>query len=83
MSATKDWMDRMRLKLNEEKTEFILMGNEVQLKKTVTKVLNVNDEQIPVSNNVRCLGAWINKNINFCHHVKIKAKTAMYKEISD
>ena len=38
------WMDSMRLKLNEEKTEFILFGYRTQLSECATHSLKVNSK---------------------------------------
>ena len=35
MKDIKSWMDSMRLKLNSDKTEFILFGYRAQLKKCI------------------------------------------------
>ena len=51
-AATKIWMDNMRLKLNPDKTEFILLGNHVQLAKCSTKAFNAPDQQIECSDGV-------------------------------
>ena len=78
IAITKTWMDRMRLKLNSDKTEFILIGNQIQLNKVATRSLQVNDQTIECAPSARCLGAWIDKNLNFKLHVKKKAQIAMF-----
>ena len=72
------WMQEMRLKLNSDKTEFILIGNQVQLNKLSTKSIELNtNTTIPVSDTVRCLGTLIDKNLKFTQHVTAKCKVAM------
>ena len=77
MSDTKNWMDAMRLKLNTDKTEFIMFGNKTQLLKTSTSKLDVNNDMIEKSPLVKCLGAWLDENMTFTSHVNRKARTAM------
>ena len=38
----KTWMDMNRLRMNSDKTEFILFGSQKQLQKCITSELNVN-----------------------------------------
>ena len=73
-----DWMTSMRLKLNPDKTEFIVFGGRVQLAKLTTKSLLLNDADIPRSPVVKCLGTHIDKNLKFTHHVNIKCRTAVF-----
>ena len=44
----KMWMDRNRLKMNCNKTEFILIGGRQQLAKCGSNCINVNGENIPL-----------------------------------
>ena len=44
MVNTRQWMDRVRLKMNSAKTEFIYFGSKVQIGKCKETNLNVNDE---------------------------------------
>ena len=46
MKDIKSWMDSMRLKLNSDKTEFILFGYRAQLQKCITEEINVNADII-------------------------------------
>ena len=73
----KNWMDGMRLKVNPDKTEFIMIGNQVQLNKTVTKSINACESVIAVSDTVRCLGTFIDKNLKFGPHIDRKCKAAI------
>ena len=76
-------MDKMRLKMNEEKTEFILFGNQVRLNKVKCNQLIVSDKTVTSSNLVKCLGAWLDKNLSFKDHSTKKAQIAMlnYQQI--
>ena len=49
MSKIKKWMNAVRLKMNESKTEFMLLGSRQHLKKCTTNSLNVLGENIEKS----------------------------------
>ena len=78
MSDMKVWMDQMRLKLNPDKTEFVMFGHYKQMKKVQVDSLNVGSDCIQRSDYVKCLGSWLDTNLNMKEHVKRKAKVAMY-----
>ena len=73
----KTWMDENRLRINSEKTEFIMFGSKVQLSKCDTTSLTVNGSIIPKSDIIRQLGAWLDSNLNFKHHIVVKCRSAM------
>ena len=52
----KNWMARNMLKLNEEKTEFIIFGTHQQLKKFKTLLLGL---ATPISHQLTMLGIWV------------------------
>ena len=71
------WMNEVRLKLNECKTEFIYFGSRQQLKKCTFDKININNETIQRSDTVKYLGGHLDQNLNFKKHVITKCKTAM------
>ena len=73
----KTWMDEIRLRMNSDKTEFIMFGSKVQLSKCNTTSLTVNGSVIPKSDIIRQLGAWLDSNLNFKHHIVVKCRSAM------
>ena len=77
MLDIKAWMDSVRLKMNNSKTEFIYFGGSKQLEKCTTNQINVNGELIPRSQTTRYLGAYLIATLNLKQHIKIKCKTAM------
>ena len=76
--SIQNWMGGMRLKLNPDKTEFIIIGNQPQLNKLTTKTITAGESVIPTSDCVRCLGTHIDENLKFTTHVTLKCKTAMW-----
>ena len=78
IEKTKHWMCLNRLKMNDQKTNFIMYGNNVQLAKCSTKHIKVGEETIVSSDKINLLGIDIDKNLTFKEHIKKKCKIAMY-----
>ena len=71
MVTIKQWMDAVRLKMNPSKTEFILFGNEIQLRKCHTSQIQVDGDLIVRTSTIRYLGAWMDTNLNFKTHTAV------------
>ena len=65
----KRWMDGVRIRLNESKTEFIYFSSRQQLKKCTFDRININNEPIQRSDTVKYLGAYLDQSLNFKKHV--------------
>ena len=78
MQDIKSWMDSVRLKMNDSKTEFIYFGGNRQLRKCRSDSINVNGENIERTNITRYLGAHLDSTLSMKQHVKAKCKAAMY-----
>ena len=57
MLDIKSWMDAVKLKLNETKTEFIYFGGKQQLAKTRRNTITINGETMQCTNKIKYLGA--------------------------
>ena len=77
MLDIKSWMDAVRLKMNNSKSEFIYFGGSKQLEKCITNQINVNGEWILRSQVMRYLGAYLDTTLNLKQHIKIKCKAAI------
>ena len=73
-----NWMNENRLKLNNSKTEYIKFASKSQLKKCVTKGININDVYIQESNGMKYLGVWLDAELSFDKHISEKCRIAMY-----
>ena len=51
----KVWMNENRLKMNNNKTNFILFGSKPQLDKCKTKILNVDNTEIELADKIKYL----------------------------
>ena len=78
LEKTKHWMCLNRLIMNNQKTNFIMYGNNVQLSKCSTKHIKIGDEIIVGIEKINLLGTDIDNNLTFKEHIKKKCKTAMY-----
>ena len=72
------WMGENRLKMNNSKTEFLYVASCHQLQKCKIKEISVCGENVPRSDFIRLLGAWIDKNLNMKQHIMVKCKIAMW-----
>ena len=77
MQDIKVWMDQVRLKMNDSKTEFIYFGWPSQLGKCSIDSIKVNGESIERTHNTKYLGAHLDSKLDFKQHIKIKCKAAM------
>ena len=64
------WMTSNWLKLNTDKTDFILLGTRQQLGKTSLKEIDINGVRVPVSTTVTCLGVLIDSELMFAAHIR-------------
>ena len=76
--ATSDKFDD-KLKINDDKSEFILIGTQAQLKKMDIDNLAVGDSCIsPSTDAIRNLGAWFDANFTMSMHVTKTCKTGFF-----
>ena len=73
----KDWMDKNRFHMNDDKTEFIIFSSRQLAKMINTDILNVNGTIIQKSEVIRYLGVWLDSQLNFKHHITMKCRVAM------
>ena len=73
----KAWMDAVRLRLNESKTEFIYFSSGQQLKKCNENTIKVIEEMINRCSTIRYLGAYLDSQLSFMEHIKTKCKSAV------
>ena len=63
------WVSQNFLKLNENKTEFIVCGTTVQLSKLKSSTLVVGDSSVNLSSKVRNLGVIFDNKMKLISHV--------------
>ena len=67
--AIRAWMQADKLKLNENKTEVMLIGTRQQLSKVNLGTLTVGDTSVAIVNKARNLGVWFDSQLNFNVHI--------------
>ena len=72
----KKWMLADKLKLNDDKTEFIIIGTRQQLAKVSVDSLCIGDEIIKPSSVVRNLGSWFDLQLKMDLHINKCCKAA-------
>ena len=67
-----------KLKLNDAKTEFIILGTKSMLKKVVTTSLQVGDQSVLPTTSVRNIGAFFDSSLHMHDQVKNTCKKAWF-----
>ena len=75
--AINDWMNQNRLRMNSDKTDFILFGSPKLLASCSTDNINVCGDQVSRCDKIKLLGIWLDSNLNFKQHITIKCRTAI------
>ena len=63
------WMIRDRLMLNDDKTEFLLLGTKQQLAKVDINSITVGGSVVNTKPVVRNLGSWFDSQLSLCTHI--------------
>ncbi len=78
IAAIKSWMAMNWLKLNDDKTEFIILGSPCNLDKVTTQHITVGDHKIKKSAQVRNIGAIFDTSVTMQPQVTKTSQTAWY-----
>ena len=76
--AVRAWLIIDKLKLNEDKSEFMLIGTRQQLSKVRTDSLMVGDTQVKSVSEARNLGVWFGSNFQFRSHINKACQSAFF-----
>ena len=74
----KRWMLADKLKLNDDKTEFIIIGTRQQLKKVTFNTLRVGNTQVTSLSQAENLGSWFDAQMNLNTHVTKCCQAAFF-----
>ena len=76
LDDVKNWLSANKLKLNPNKTEFILFGTKQQREKLNKSIpVNILDTLLSPVGAVRNLGVWFDSDFSFSRHVQIIFKS--------
>ena len=78
----KQWMLQDRLKLNDGKTEFIIIGTRQQLSKVTIDTLQVGETATTLVSEVKDLGCWFNRYLKMDIHINNICKAAFFHLIN-
>ncbi len=76
--SVRTWMLHNKLKLNDDKTVFMLIGNKPQVQKVVFDSVIIGESYIETSPNCTNLGAGFDSDMSMKHHVNITCKSGFY-----
>ena len=72
------WMIQDRLMINDDKTEFLLVGTRQQLDKLDSCSITVGNNRISPSPCVKNLGSWFDSNLSMTDHINKACNAAFY-----
>ena len=74
----REWMLNNKLKLNDDKTEFIIIGTSQQLAKVSINTLRVGAATITPVSSARDLGSWFDSKLTMEIHISKTCNSAFY-----
>ena len=75
-------MIKDKLRLNDNKTEFMIIGTRKQLAKVNVDGLSVGESIIATVTSVRNLGSWFDQNLSMIPHIITGAPNVNFRKIS-
>ena len=78
IDAVRKWMIQDRLMINDDKTEFLLVGTRQQLEKLYSCSIIVGNNRISPSPCVKNLGSWFDSNLSMTDHINKACNAAFY-----
>ena len=73
------WMAANFLKLNDDKTDYIVIGNRCLLSKSKHRDLIVGDDRVSASSSVKNIGALLESSLSMETEIKAKCKSAWWQ----
>ena len=74
----KTWMEETQLKMNDAKTEFIVLGTAGNLKKNTLENIKIGDTTIHWTSKIKFLGVHLDKRLSLKDHVQNRWRKANY-----
>ena len=78
ISDIRAWMLHDKLMINDNKTEFLIIGTKQQLAKLSVDNLKIGSTNIVPSTSVRNLGAWFDSNLCMSTHITKACSTSFF-----
>ena len=74
----RNWMLNEKLKLSDDKTEFLIIGTSQQLAKVIISSLCVGNSAITPVSSARNLGSWFDAKLTMATHITRTCNSASY-----
>ena len=78
ISDLRKWMHQDKLKINDDKTEFLIIGSRQQLLKINPCTVRVGTTDIKPVSEVRILGSWFDSNFSMSIHISKSCSAAFF-----
>ena len=78
IEKVREWMIKDKLMINDNKTEFILIGTRQHLCKLQPCAISVGHDSITARTHVKNLGCWLDSHLNMSKHVTSVCKSAFF-----
>ena len=78
-----NWMNVNRLKMNTDKTEFMLFGSRYHLPKCKTSSINICGDIVVKSSKNKLLGVWLDENLSFKSQINNKMQNCCVQPSAD
>ena len=79
ISDIKSWMSKNKLKLNDDKTELLIVSSKNAQNKIQNKTIQIGSSTISASTNVRNLGIYLDSNMSMENHIKKVCQSAYFQ----
>ena len=76
LTNSKQWMLSNKLKMNDDKTEFVVIGSHRLLHKHNTESIAIGDSIVERSSSVKLLGVHLDQHLNLKMHISQKSRAA-------
>ena len=74
----KTWMEKSQLKMNDAKTEFIVIGTSSSLQKNTLDNIEIGNTKILQSSKIKFLRVFLDEKLSFKDHIQNRSKKASY-----
>ena len=74
----KMWMEENQLKMNDAKTEFIVIGTSSNLQKNTLDHIKIGNTKVHRSSKIKFLGIFLDEKLSFKDHIQNRSKKANY-----
>ena len=78
LTEIKNWMNNMKLVMNDSKSDIIIFGSSPQLRKLVSTTISVGSCDVSRSKVIKYLGAFLDENLTMSNLIIEKCKVATY-----